>query len=97
VAVAKDRRRIGGAVRRTNLADDERALAERHQLGLAAAAADLVRDPLGCPHDVLCVRRIGADRGDAQQLRELVEPGLLQDAHAGESSHARPPPARQPE
>ena len=86
VAVAEDRRRVRGVVGRADLADDERPLPVRHELGLAAAAADLVRDPLRGLLDVGLVCRVGAHRGDAQQLAELVEPVLAEFAHRGESS-----------
>ena len=46
VAVAEDRRRARRLPRRGDLADDERPLAPRDELRLAAAAPDLVRDPL---------------------------------------------------
>ncbi len=86
VPVAEDRRGVGGVARSGDLADDERPLPVRDELGLAAAAANLVRDPLGRMLEVVLVRGVGAHRGDAQQLGELVEPALGEFAHGGESS-----------
>ena len=69
-----------------DLADDERPLPVRDELGLAAAAPDLVGEPLGGALEVALVRRIGAHGRDAQELAELVEPGLVEDGHPRESS-----------
>ena len=82
VAVGEDRRRARGAVRGRDLAHDERPLPVRDELGFAAAAADLLRDPLGGAHDVVRVRRVGAHGRDAQQLLELVQPGRIDRGHA---------------
>ena len=76
MAVAEDRRGALRSRRGADLADDQRPLAVRHELRLAAAAPDLVGDPLGGTNQVVGVRRIGAHGLDAQQLAELVEPVL---------------------
>jgi hypothetical protein len=81
VPVDEDGRRAASAGRRADLADDERPLAPWHELGLAAAATDLVGHPLRCRLDVRLVRRVGAHGPDAEESPELVEPLSLQRRH----------------
>ena len=80
VAVDEDRRRVAVARRRGNLADDERLRVRLLQLRLAAGATDEVANPLPRPPHVAGVLRIRADARNPQQLRKLVEPGLVHDA-----------------
>ena len=85
MAVAEDRRGTLRSRRGADLADDQRALAVRHELRLPAPAPDLVGDPFGGTNQVVGMRRIGAHGLDAQKLAELVEPGCFESAHRRES------------
>ena len=73
VPVTEHGRRLVAA-RRPDLADREWLAVPVDELGLAAGVADERADPMPCFLDVPRVRRIRADRGDAQELGELVEP-----------------------
>ena len=68
VPVDHHRRRVVGVHRRTQLADRQRAPAEVGELALAAARADEIDDPLPRAPDVLVVRRVRAEAGDAQPV-----------------------------
>ncbi len=48
----------------------------RHELGLAAGRADEIAHPFAGADDVGGVRRVRAHAGDAEELGQLVEPGL---------------------
>ena len=74
VAVAEDGRRAVGVRRRADLADRERLPVPVDDLALAARGADEVAHPLARANDVGLVRGVGADRRDAEKLRQLVEP-----------------------
>jgi len=76
--LAEDLRLLG----RTDAARqvDQRTLAERRHLRLAAGALHEIGEPLRRPHDVLPVRGVGAHRRDRDELPELVEPGLVHGA-----------------
>ena len=98
VSVAEDGRGVAApgrtVFRGTDLADRERLAVPVDELTLAACAPDERADPLAGALDVACVRRVRADRGDADELRELVEPGLVRH-YGGEPIGARlPPPER---
>ena len=74
VPVADHRRRALRSARRAQLADRERLAVPVDHLALAARLADQRAHPLRRPLDVGGVRGVRADRGDAEELRELVEP-----------------------
>ncbi len=76
VDVPVDEHRWRGSVRRLQVADDQRLRIGRNDLGLAARTAHEPGEPLRGGADVVGVRRVGADAGNADQLSELVEPGL---------------------
>src|SRR5262249_1930814 len=76
VAVAEDRGRAVRVMRRADLADRERPAVPVDELALAARLAHARADPLAGRADVLRVRRVGAHRRDAQELRQFVEPRL---------------------
>ena len=73
VAVAEDGRRPV-APRCRDLADRERLTVPVDELRVAACAAYEAADPLARSSDVGGTRRIGADRRDAQEHGQLVEP-----------------------
>jgi hypothetical protein len=50
------------------------------ELGLAARAADEVADPLAGALHVGGVLRVGADARNADELGQVVEPGLVHGA-----------------
>ena len=77
VAVDEDRRRVAIARGRGNLPDDERLRVRLLQLRLAARTTDEVANPLARAAHVDGVLRIRADARNPQQLRKLVEPGLV--------------------
>jgi hypothetical protein len=67
---------------RPKLADDERERLRLDQLRVAACGADEVAHPLpGAPH-VILVSRIGADRRNPEERRELFQPGWFDLSHA---------------
>src|SRR3954469_6374967 len=82
MAVAENGRRALGPVRGTDLADRERLPVPVDDLALAAGRAHEVAHPLAGANDVAFVHVVRADRGDPQELGELVDPL----GHAGEPS-----------
>ena len=81
MSVDEHGRRAVGVHRRAKLADRERPAVEVDQLTLAARVPDERREPLAGGADVVLMRRVGADAGDAQPLGELVEPGGVERGH----------------
>ena len=81
VRVAEDRRRRLGGVRRTHLADRERAAVPVDDLGLTTSRADPIDDPLGGALNVPAVRRIGTDGRDRDQLREPGDERFMRPRH----------------
>ncbi len=82
VRVADDRGRGLRARARANLADDERPASVRGDgVGLSSRLANPSRNPLGCVDDVVSVVRVGAHRGDGDQLGELVAELLVRRRH----------------
>ena len=76
VAVADDRRRVAAPL---DARISPMASGWPSQSTTSASPptrAHEVAHPLARAHDVAGVRGVGADRGDPQELRELVEPGL---------------------
>src|SRR5438105_6177160 len=82
VAVREHGRRARGTARRAQLADRQVPVADRRQLAGSTGGADEVAHPLAGAANVFIVRRVGADARNAEELRELVAPGLV---HAAES------------
>ena len=77
MAVEHDRGRVAVSARRGDLPDREREGGRLHEPGLAARSSHEVADPLaGAPH-VAGMRRVRAHAGDAEELVELLEPGLI--------------------
>src|SRR5438105_14973050 len=85
VAVREHGRRVRRAARRAQLAERQVPVADRRQLAGSTGGADEVAYPLAGAANVVLVRRVGADARDAEELRELVAPGLV---HAAESRRA---------
>ena len=83
VPVRDYRRRTVGALGRAELADDERMLLGRHQLGLPAGGADEVPHPFGGEHDVVAMLGIGTHARDAEELGELLHPLCGRLRHGG--------------
>jgi hypothetical protein len=80
VAVADHRRGVSAPVRGPELAERERVAVPVPKLGFAPGPADKVADPFARGLDVGRALGVGADAGDADELRELVEPGLFHGA-----------------
>ncbi len=89
VRVAEDRRSSLGALRRGELADDERPRAPGYELGRPTAVSDARGDPLRGSGDVCGVRRIGAHGGDGDQLGERVAELVGRRRH-GRAVYAEP-------
>src|SRR5207249_4862951 len=79
------------ARRRLDLADRERLSLPVDELRLPAGLAHEVADPLPRLGYVTGMRRVGADRRDAQELRQLVEPLR---AHRAAETNGRPRSSR---
>jgi hypothetical protein len=77
VAVADDCRRVAVPRRGSELAERERMAVPVAELRFAAGPADEVADPLARLAHVAVVRRIGADARNADELGQVVEPGLV--------------------
>ena len=80
VAVADDRRGLAVGGRGAELAERERMAIPVAELRFPPSPADEVADPLARLADVALVRRVCADARDADELGQLVEPGLLHGA-----------------
>src|SRR5213078_814754 len=94
VAVDEDRRRVAVVGRRRNVADDERLRIGLLQLRLTPRAPNEVANPLPRVAHVTRVLRIRADARNPQELRKLVEPGLVHDAGVYASRFHIPPAGR---
>ena len=81
--VAEHRRRGLAVLARADLTDRERVALPVEDLALATAAANLLRHPGGRRQDVAPMQRVGADGRNPEELRELVQPGLLDGRHEG--------------
>jgi hypothetical protein len=79
VPVDEDRRRVAVTRRRSDLADDERLRVGLLELRIAAGAPHEIANPFPRRAHVARVLRIRADARDAQELRELVEPGPVHE------------------
>ena len=66
---------------RAQLADSKRLPAPVDHLALASGPAHEVAEPVGCPANVVRVRRVGADGRDRDQLGELVAELLVRRRH----------------
>src|SRR6185503_12893678 len=93
VAVAEDGRRALRARRRADLADRERLAVPVDDLAFTARGADEVPHPLAGTHDVRRMLRVGADRGDAEELGELVEPRVWHRASLAKRKRCPAPEA----
>ena len=74
MAVAEHRRRLRAAGRGGDLSDRERLPLPVDDLRRPTCSSDEVGNPAGSAGRIGIVRRVGAHRGDAQELGELVEP-----------------------
>src|SRR5205807_6899727 len=90
VPVTEERRRVLGVRDGAKLADGQRLTLPVDQLSVAAGRADEVtHPPAGRPHLAGSIG-VRADRGDAQEARELVKPVR----HGTGSLPGTPPPPR---
>src|SRR5919204_199169 len=80
VSVADNRGRVGVCRRRLDLTEREWMAVPIAQLGRAARPSDELAHPLTRLLHVARARGVSADAGDANELGELVEPGVLHGA-----------------
>src|SRR5205085_1481805 len=75
VPVEENGRLAVAAAARRDLTEGQLLVAERRQVARAARAADELTDPFAGDLDVVAVRGIRAHARNAQELRQLVDPG----------------------
>ena len=80
VSVADDRGALAVPGRRGDLPDRQRLPLPVAKLGLAARAAQELTDPFARSHDIHGAFGVRADAGNADELGELLEPGLIHGA-----------------